>query len=142
MDFVKEVLPVLAFLGQAGLVFFFLGKMKGSQDGSAALFAAYQAHQAQMLSEYKASTAAAMAELKGALAGLDAGSDRHARDRATLREEIAAFKATTEAEARFTRESIDRIGSDVHSLQRQMANVAAGTQVARAGPSEMSGPKL
>lgn len=138
-DWIKEGLPVAAFLGQAGLVFFFLGKMKGAQDGSAALFNDYQVHQNQMLSEYKASTAAAIAELKGAVHGLDNGNEKASTDRATLREEIAAFRATTEAEGRFTREAVDSIRRDVHQLQRQMSNVAAGT---RAKVTELSGPQV
>lgn len=139
MEEILKLLPVVAFLGQAGLVFFFLGKMKGAQDGSAALFNAYQVHQDRMLAEYKMSTAAAIAELKGALKGLDLGSDKAVEDRARLREELAAFKATTEAEGRFTRDRIEAIGSSVEGLQRMMANVAAGT---RPKVTELSGPSL
>lgn len=134
-----DFLPVLAFLGQAGLVFFFLGKMKGGQDGAAALFAAYQKHQDEMLAAYKESTASAIGELKAAIKGLDLGNDKAGEDRSKLREELAAFKATTIAEGRFTRETVDRLGSSVESLQRQMANVAAGT---RAKVTEIAGPKV
>jgi predicted nucleic acid-binding Zn-ribbon protein len=139
VDEIQKLLPVLAFLGQAGLVFFFLGKMKGAQDGSAALFKAYEKHQDAMLAEYKASTAAAIGELKAAVHGLDNGNERAAHDRATLREEIAAFRATTEAEGRFTREAVEGIKRDVHQLQRQMSNVAAGT---RPKVTELGGPKV
>lgn len=139
MDDLIKLLPVIAFLGQAGLVFFFLGKMKGALDGSAALFVAYEKHQDRMLSEYKQSTATAIAELNAAVHGLDNGNERASTDRATLREEIAAFRATTEAEGRFTREAVDSIRRDVHQLQRQMSNVAAGT---RAKITEIGGPKV
>lgn len=141
MDEMLKLLPVVAFLGQAGLVFFFLGKMKGAQDGSAALFKAYEKHQDAMLLEYKASTAAAIGELKTALRGVDLGADKAVEDRAKLREELAAFKATTESEARFTRERIESLSVGVEGLQRMMANVAAGT-VNRSTMSELTGPKL
>lgn len=136
---VLDFLPVLAFLGQAGLVFFFLGKMKGAQDGSAALFVAYQKHQNEMLAAYKESTSTAIGELKAALKGVDLGNDKATEDRAKLREAFAAFQATTEAEGRFTRETVDRLGISVEGLQRQMANVAAGT---RSRAQELTGPKV
>ena len=138
-DWLKDVFPLAAFIGQAGLVFFFLGKMKGGQDGSAALFATYREHQKQLLDEYKASTAAAISELKAAMGLMTSQNGDGLEERARLREELAAFRATTEAEQRFTRESVERVSNDVHSLQRQVANLAAGT---RPKVTELSGPSM
>lgn len=125
-DWFNFVFPALAFLGQAGLVFYFLGKMKGSQDGFAALFDAYQKNQSELLEAYRETTAAQIASLKDAVTTAVNGNHSAHSERARLREELAAFKATTESEGRFTRECLERVTGSIEGLQRQMANVAAG----------------